>query len=235
MLRSLVGSEMCIRDRYQRRVRGCQPQKMQPEPRSPHRLLRGAASWAVAPLRALFAPRSDEDQVGSGWFVEYFGPNHGEQHPHFLDMSWQDALAQSKSEKKLLLVYLHSPMHELSHEFCGNVLGSEPICEYIQANMLCWAGSAASSDGLEAYMWCKASGFPAIGIVAPINYRGGALQMVLVALLQGKFSQDDLMVTMIKMTQAFEPVLAATLRDSVARDLERDLCLLYTSPSPRDS
>eukprot|EP00658_Telonema_sp_P-2_P036026 TRINITY_DN2611_c0_g1_i5.p1 TRINITY_DN2611_c0_g1~~TRINITY_DN2611_c0_g1_i5.p1 ORF type:complete len:215 (-),score=42.43 TRINITY_DN2611_c0_g1_i5:387-1031(-) len=74
-------------------------------------------------------------------------------------------------------------------------------------------------------MWCKASGFPAIGIVAPINYRGGALQMVLVALLQGKFSQDDLMVTMIKMTQAFEPVLAATLRDSVARDLERDLRL----------
>lgn len=96
------------------------------------------------------------------------------------------------------------------------------MSEFVDANMLCWVGAVTSTDGLEASIFCKASGFPFVGILAPITYRG-ALQVVLVGTLQGQFSQDDLMVTMVKMTEAFEPVVAATIAERAEREQELEL------------
>lgn len=180
------------------------------------------SSVLLKPLELLFHERQEEREVGSGAFLEYFESNYGTTHPQLLDCRWEEALSQAKQQMRPLLVYLHSPLHADAPAFCSNVFGSTAVSEFVDANMLCWVGSLSSTDGLEAAVWCKTSGFPTVGIITPLRYRG-ALQVVLVALLQGKFTVDDLMVTMVKITEAYEPVVAASVAASAHRETEREL------------
>eukprot|EP00658_Telonema_sp_P-2_P021688 TRINITY_DN1864_c0_g1_i14.p1 TRINITY_DN1864_c0_g1~~TRINITY_DN1864_c0_g1_i14.p1 ORF type:complete len:157 (+),score=28.86 TRINITY_DN1864_c0_g1_i14:54-524(+) len=58
MLRSLVGSEMCIRDRYQRRVRGTTRRPMGPTKRQP---------WPTSgPLGGIWTGNAGEGRAGEG-------------------------------------------------------------------------------------------------------------------------------------------------------------------------
>ena len=56
---------------------------------------------------------------------------------------------------KPLLIYVHSPLHSDTPRFCADILGSKVVTEFVDANMLCWVGSVSTSDGLEAWVWCK--------------------------------------------------------------------------------
>eukprot|EP00656_Telonema_subtile_P021521 TRINITY_DN22558_c0_g1_i1.p1 TRINITY_DN22558_c0_g1~~TRINITY_DN22558_c0_g1_i1.p1 ORF type:complete len:345 (-),score=118.45 TRINITY_DN22558_c0_g1_i1:125-1159(-) len=191
-------------------------------PDTPRSVLGSVSSLLLKPLNFLFRERPEEREVGSAAFLQYFESNHGTTHPQLLDCRWEEALTQSKQQMRPLFVYLHSPLHGDAAGFCSNVLGSTAVTEFVDANMLCWVGSLSSTDGLEAAVWCKASGFPTVGIITPLRYRG-ALQVVLVAMLQGKFTVDDVMVTMVKITEAYEPVVAESIADNAYRADEREL------------
>lgn len=43
--------------------------------------------------------------------------HYGETCPDFLETSWQDAAVQAHRQYKFLFVYLHSPDHEVGHDF----------------------------------------------------------------------------------------------------------------------
>ena len=43
---------------------------------------------------------------------------YGRTHPHVITGTFQSACNQSKNEHKFLIVYLHSPMHQSTAQFC---------------------------------------------------------------------------------------------------------------------
>jgi len=81
--------------------------------------------------------------------------------PKFLRMSYKQAISKCFNEKKFLMVYLHSPLHEDTPSFCS-VLSSQGIndflsnCEMIEI----WGGSVWHGEAYSASISLKANRFP---------------------------------------------------------------------------
>jgi FAS-associated factor 2 len=56
--------------------------------------------------------------AASSKFQTDFESQYGNVHPNFLTGSFQQACTQSRTQFKFLIVYLHSPMHQHTAEFC---------------------------------------------------------------------------------------------------------------------
>ena len=61
------------------------------------------------------------------------------------------AVQEAKAQDKMLLVYLHKPQEEnpqdvSQHPFLRDVLCTQFLVDLINANFVCWAGVAGSTD-----------------------------------------------------------------------------------------
>eukprot|EP00127_Corallochytrium_limacisporum_P002391 Clim_evm32s119 gene=Clim_evmTU32s119 len=90
-------------------------------------------------------PPPAEEQIRM--FIRAFVDRYGNDHPTFLQCSYDRAVERAKTDLKFLLVYLHSPEHTDTDRFCQEVLTSEPIIDYVDGNFLCWAASIDSVQG----------------------------------------------------------------------------------------
>lgn len=109
-------------------------------------------------------------------FEHEFGAGRG---PRFVAEGFADALQRAHREYKLLFVYLHSPDHPDTPEFCGGCLCSEPVAAFINENFVAWGGSIRRTEGFKMSNSLNASRFPFCALVmASTNQRIVLLQQV---------------------------------------------------------
>ena len=67
-----------------------------------------------AARQALTGARTEEDPAhAAATFVRELAAAYGGRHPRFLQCSYRDALQRAQQESKFLLLYLHSPEHQV--------------------------------------------------------------------------------------------------------------------------
>jgi FAS-associated factor 2 len=80
------------------------------------------------------------------------------------DLAGAVALARSRSQ--LLLVYVHSPFHTDTVEFCANTLYSARVRDALQ-QFTCWAVSVDTPIGMQAAVYFNVAAFPFVCVVVP--------------------------------------------------------------------
>ena len=118
-------------------------------------------------------------------FIALFDRDYGRNafKPGFVPEGFMDALQRSRSEFKLLFVYLHSPDHPDTPVFCDGTLCNEAFVAFLNENFVCWGGSIRASEGFKMSNSLKASRFPFCAVVMPAaNQRIALLQQVKVTL-----------------------------------------------------
>lgn len=92
--------------------------------------------------------------------------------PPFSATGYKDAVLLAKQRGQFLLVYLHSPMHEDTDQFCSSSLRLQSVRDELSSNFVTWGGSleyaepyALSNDHLKpscfpfmAVLLCKPDG-----------------------------------------------------------------------------
>ncbi|XP_009108223.1 plant UBX domain-containing protein 10 [Brassica rapa] len=114
-------------------------------------------------------------------FIALFDRDYGRNplKPGFVSEGFMDALQLSRSQFKLLFVYLHSPDHPDTPAFCERTLCSEGVVAFLNENFVAWGGSIRSSEGFKMSNSFKASRFPFCAVVMPAaNHRIALLQQV---------------------------------------------------------
>ncbi|KAG2330335.1 hypothetical protein Bca52824_001515 [Brassica carinata] len=114
-------------------------------------------------------------------FISLFDRDYGRNplKPGFVSEGFMDALQRSRSEFKLLFVYLHSPDHPDTPAFCDRTLCNEGVVAFLNENFVTWGGSIRSSEGFKMSNSLKASRFPFSAVVMPAaNQRIALLQQV---------------------------------------------------------
>lgn len=66
--------------------------------------------------------------------------------PPFVVQNYKRAAAQARTESKFLLVYLHSPIHEDTDDFCEQTLSSPDVLSAIGDGYCLWGGSVEFSE-----------------------------------------------------------------------------------------
>ncbi|KAG5384073.1 hypothetical protein IGI04_035543 [Brassica rapa subsp. trilocularis] len=114
-------------------------------------------------------------------FIALFDRDYGRNplKPGFVSEGFMDALQLSRSQFKLLFVYLHSPDHPDTPPFCQRTLCNEGVVAFLNENFVAWGGSIRSSEGFKMSNSFKASRFPFCAVVMPAaNHRIALLQQV---------------------------------------------------------
>jgi FAS-associated factor 2 len=101
--------------------------------RGRHQVVRAVVTLVLTPVlgparlraarQALTGARTEEDPAhAAATFVRELAAAYGGRHPRFLQCSYRDALQRAQQESKFLLLYLHSPEHQVrAHGFRTSV------------------------------------------------------------------------------------------------------------------
>ncbi|XP_047971616.1 plant UBX domain-containing protein 10-like [Salvia hispanica] len=100
-------------------------------------------------------------------FLSTFEQQYGHTHPFFYACRLMEALKISREEHKLMFMYIHSPDHPFTPNFCRETLSSELVVQFLDANFVSWGGISSRGEGLHMATSLKASSFPFCAIVAP--------------------------------------------------------------------
>jgi FAS-associated factor 2 len=85
--------------------------------------------------------------------------------PDFFESSFEDALLSASTDRRMLAVYLHSPLHPDTDRFCREVLCSRPVLAAL-ADVRVWGGSLNHVEGYLASTKLQAAGFPCLVLIA---------------------------------------------------------------------
>eukprot|EP01101_Sappina_pedata_P003941 TRINITY_DN1606_c1_g1_i1.p1 TRINITY_DN1606_c1_g1~~TRINITY_DN1606_c1_g1_i1.p1 ORF type:complete len:396 (-),score=111.20 TRINITY_DN1606_c1_g1_i1:97-1170(-) len=103
-------------------------------------------------------------------FQRKFEDKFGSEHPRFFSGSYRQAIEQSRSEYKLLLVYLHSERHQSTNVFCRETLCNSVLADFINDNLVFWAASVNdSSDGHRIAAMLSVESYPAIAVLRVLD------------------------------------------------------------------
>jgi hypothetical protein len=104
-------------------------------------------------------------QLAARKFLESYQRDYGRRHPAFLQTSFQEAAQQASREGLFLVVYLHSPLHEDTADFCRNTLNSEALLTFLEGNLVAWGGSIVNPDAYQTSILLEASAFPFLALL----------------------------------------------------------------------
>ncbi|XP_013621956.1 PREDICTED: plant UBX domain-containing protein 10-like [Brassica oleracea var. oleracea] len=138
-------------------------------------------------------------------FIALFDRDYGRNafKPGFVPEGFMDALQRSRSEFKLLFVYLHSPDHPDTPVFCDGTLCNEAFVAFLNENFVCWGGSIRASEGFKMSNSLKASRFPFCAVVMPAaNQRIALLQQV-----EGPKTPEEMIAILQRVVEDSSPVL----------------------------
>jgi hypothetical protein len=85
---------------------------------------------ALWPLRLVTTNREASPQEAASQFIECIKRDYGARQPDFFRGPFQRAAQQAQREKKYLIVYIHSPLHEDTPAFCRQTLTAETFGVY---------------------------------------------------------------------------------------------------------
>ncbi|CAN0044149.1 unnamed protein product [Ectocarpus fasciculatus] len=83
----------------------------------------------------------------------------------FLAESYREAVQEAARQHKFLMVYLHSPLHQDTPNFCRSTLCSEPMVDFMQHNVLVWGGSLMHGEAYAVGNALDACAFPYVGLL----------------------------------------------------------------------
>lgn len=134
-------------------------------PRSFTRTLQGATQMLLQGNRYEDPPQS------AATFKQMLQQRYGANCPDFLETSWQDAAVQAHRQYKFLFVYLHSPEHEDTDEFCRQTLCDPDFVQYVNSTFLCWGGDIRKSDPFTFSSQLHVAHYPYIALLSGSNER----------------------------------------------------------------
>lgn len=162
-------------------------------------------SLLTAPLRWLFqaAPVSLNPAQDTQRFIDDFETRYGSVHPNFFPSSYQAAVVRAKETNKLLLVYLHSPIHEDTAKFCQNVLCNNNFINFVNENAIMWIGRVWDPEAFVLSSQLRTSAFPFMALlICPTN-----TSAQLVDRIQGEMGADALLDRLRGATQGVSSLL----------------------------
>ncbi|KAK1258389.1 hypothetical protein QJS04_geneDACA007007 [Acorus gramineus] len=125
--------------------------------------------------------------------------------PAFVAEGFIDALQRSKREYKMLFVYLHSPEHPDTPQFCSGSLCSEAVAAFLNENFVAWGGSIRSSEGFKMSNSFKASRFPFCAVVMATMAAND--RVALVQQIEGPKSPEEMLSILQQVVEQTAPVL----------------------------
>lgn len=179
------------------------------------------------PLKTVFFARPAvlNPEADTRQFVNDFNAKYGYQHPTFQLSSYQNAVVQAFRQHKMLLVYIHSPLHEDTSAFCENALCSQNITRYIDENTVFWSGSVWDPEAYSLSTQLKASTFPFLALLVCQSER--VVQVI--DRIQGITEEGPFMERLTSVVGLANPV-ASRIRNDVQRRLVFNyLCIIDTS------
>jgi len=136
--------------------------------------------WFSYFYRLLFGGDDYDPTRASETFMIEFERQYGQLKPN-VQPTFQSALSKCRTEYKFLLVYLHSPYHDDSDDFCRNVLCTEVITEFVNTNFLFWMTTISIAEGFRVSSELGASTYPFLAVLC-YNVRG---EPTLVDIIEG--------------------------------------------------
>ena len=112
-------------------------------------------------------------------FKESFESKFGIVHPRFFQGSYAQALEEAKRELKFLLVYLHSPHHQDTEEFCREVITHPNFVSFIQEkNVLFWSCSIGLPEGSRVSLALRERAYPYLALIVLKDNRMTVVQKI---------------------------------------------------------
>ena len=168
--------------------------------------------------RALSATPPIVGRAAAQLLARDFEEAHGSRHPPFFLDAYKHATAAAARQSKSLLVYLHSPLHEETEDFCRNVLGDEQFAAIVSQRFILWAADVSHADGAALASALRVTHFP---FVAMLLCRPNGEEVV--DRLQGETDLETLMRRLAATTAHHEEQLAALRMQRQSLDAERAL------------
>lgn len=109
-------------------------------------------------------------------FLNNFELNYGAIHPFFYACRFTQALKIAQDEKKFMFMYLHSPDHPFTADFCSQTLCSEIIVQFLDANFVSWGAISDKGEGLQMSETLRPASFPFSAVIAPAS--GGNISVL---------------------------------------------------------
>ena len=101
------------------------------------------------------------------------------QHPNpFQPTGYAKTLVESYRQQKLMLVYLHSPLHPEAEPFCQRILCHPQVLELLNHNILTWGGSIHTADGARVAEMLNVSAYPYVALLACGGTGGSRVDML---------------------------------------------------------
>lgn len=108
--------------------------------------------------------------INDEWaFLNNFEQNYGTMYPFFYACRFIQALKIAQDEKKFVFLYLHSPDHPFTAEFCSQTLSSEIVVQFLDANFVSWGAIADRGEGLQMSGILRPASFPFCAVIAPAS------------------------------------------------------------------
>lgn len=93
--------------------------------------------------------------------------NHREpvQNP-FQSIGYTKSLVESHRQRKILFIYLHSPLHHQSEKFCDRILSHPRVLQQLCTNFVSWGGSIHTADGANIVQMLNVTAYPYVALLA---------------------------------------------------------------------
>ncbi len=131
----------------------------------------GLASSADRPSsssssRASISHNNTRPEEDVAEFVRSFQSRFGPVEFPFHAGSYSRALEDAKKDLRFLLVYLHSPNHQDTDEFCRRTIASSALQEFVaNMNVIVWACSVDTAEGYRVSQALRESTYPFLALI----------------------------------------------------------------------
>lgn len=138
-------------------------------------------------LPFIYLSQADYDSTGTVQrYVREFEEKYGTVHPTFHPSSYNALLDLGKRDIRFIVIYLHTPSHRDTDNFCNNVIATQRFTDFINnENIIFWSCSVYYPEGYKVYQSLKASAAPFVALIGLKNNR-----MVAMRKLEGTFELD---------------------------------------------
>lgn len=162
--------------------------------------------------------RDASPQEAAQAFIRDFSLLYGSDSPQWEPTGWQQAATRAHQRFNFLFVYLHSPRHPDTDDFCRETLCNQEVAAYIDATFVAWAGSIHHSDAFRLSNSLGASSYPYCALLA---FSGSRTQLI--AAIQGTRSPEALLAALRHAVDRHGSHLAVEQADHNQRDYDRRL------------
>lgn len=125
--------------------------------------------WLIQSRPLTINPQRDAEA-----FLNDFQSHYGYTHIPFHMGSYQSAVNLAFTESKFLLIYLHSPLHEDSDNFCSSILCNPQFIDYVNSpdnSVIVWGGTVWDPEAYGLSTQLNVSTFPFLGLLIPQSAR----------------------------------------------------------------